>query len=92
MCLSVAAIAQKPYFQQEVNTLINVTLDDVNHTVSGNIEIQYINNSPDDLTEIYFLMFGNAFKDRKSAFAKQKEQVTLIFSLQEKKVVVIIVM
>jgi len=72
MCLSVAAIAQKPYFQQEVNTSINVTLDDVNHTVSGNIEIQYINNSPDDLTEIYFLMFGNAFKDRKSAFAKQK--------------------
>ncbi len=64
--------AQDNYFQQEVNTRIEVTLDDIEHTLTGNIEIEYINNSPDELHEIYMHLWANAYKNRTTAFAKQK--------------------
>ncbi len=37
------------YFQQEVNYTIAVTLDDVKHSIKGNVEFEYINNAPDTL-------------------------------------------
>jgi len=64
--------AQAKYFQQEVNTKIDVTLNDSIHTLNGNIEIEYINNSPDELSEIYIHLWANAYKNRKTAFSKQK--------------------
>lgn len=64
--------AQQDYFQQEVNYTIEVTLDDENHTLQGTIEMEYTNNSPDELNEIWLHLWANAFKSRKSAFAKQK--------------------
>lgn len=60
------------YFQQEVNNTIDVTLNDVLHTLSGNIEFEYINHSPDTLSEIWVHLWGNAFKNRQTAFCKQK--------------------
>ena len=62
----------KPYFQQEVNYKINVTLDDRAQTLTGNIEIEYVNHSPDALSEIWMHLWGNAFKNRRTAFARQK--------------------
>ena len=62
--LPVALTAQKPYFQQEVNYKIVVSLDDKTHTLTGNIEIEYINHSPDTLAEIWMHWWGNAFKNR----------------------------
>ncbi len=70
--LFVELSAQKPYFQQEVNTTINCALDDVKHLLNGDIEIEYTNNSPDALKEIYIHLWANAFKNRRTAFAKQK--------------------
>lgn len=64
--------APSAYFQQEVNYTINVKLDDQQHMLSGNIEFQYINHSPDTLREIWVHLWGNAFKDRHSAFCHQK--------------------
>ena len=64
--------AQSPYFQQEVNYDINVTLDDTNHELKGVANIEYINNSPDDLKEIYFHLWANAYKNINTAFAKQQ--------------------
>lgn len=61
-----------PYFQQEVNYKIAVTLDDTAHTVSGSIDIEYINNAPDALNEIWMHLWGNAFKNRETAFCRQK--------------------
>ncbi len=66
------SFAQSKYFQQEVNTKIDVILNDSSHTLNGTIEIEYINNSPDDLNEIYIHLWANAYKNRKTAFAKQK--------------------
>ncbi len=60
------------YFQQEVNYDIEVTLDDERHVLTGYIEIEYINNSSDALKEIYLHLWPNAYRTRKSAFAKQQ--------------------
>ena len=65
-------LPSKPYFQQEVNNVINVVLDDSLHTLTGEIEMEYINNSPDVLNEIYLHLWGNAYKDRTTAFAEQR--------------------
>ena len=67
-----AVQSQKEYFQQEVNYKIDVSLDDEKHELSGTIEMEYINNSPDALSEIYLHLWANAYKNRETAFAKQK--------------------
>ncbi|MEM9819444.1 MAG: M1 family metallopeptidase [Bacteroidota bacterium] len=72
LCLRGEMAGQSNYFQQEVNYTIDVTLDDVEQVLRGQLEIEYINHSPDDLQEIYFHLWGNAYKNRKTAFAKQQ--------------------
>ncbi|MEM9990205.1 MAG: M1 family metallopeptidase [Bacteroidota bacterium] len=64
--------AQKDYFQQETNYTIKATLDDEQHMLSGEIKIEYINNSPDELNELYFHLWPNAYANKETAFAKQK--------------------
>lgn len=64
--------AQTPYFQQKVDYNIDVKLDDEAHSLQGKAVINYTNNSPKALTEIYFHLWGNAYKSKNSAFAKQK--------------------
>jgi len=64
----------RPYFQQEVNYKIIATLDDQAHTLTGSVEFEYINHSPDVLPDIWVHLWGNAFKNRHTAFCKQKLQ------------------
>src|SRR5688572_979 len=59
------------YWQQEVNYKIEVSLDDTKHELTGSEEIEYINNSPDQLDFIYFHLWPNAYKNNKTALAKQ---------------------
>lgn len=67
-----SAFAQdKPYFQQEVNYKINVTLDDKGNELKGDESLEYINNSPNELTFIWFHIWPNAYKNNKTALAKQ---------------------
>ncbi len=80
--------AQQTYFQQEVNYKIHVTLNDVNHTLSGIEEIQYINNSSTSLSYIYFHLWPNAYKNNQTALAKQllqKNNGALYFSKEDEK-------
>ena len=63
---------QKNYFQQEVNYKIHCTLNDVNHTLSANIQIDYINRSQDTLTYIYMHLWPNGYKDRNTALCQQE--------------------
>jgi len=60
------------YFQQEVNYTISGSLDDSLHIFDGQITMEYINNSPDTLDFIFMHLWANAFKDRTSAFNRQK--------------------
>ncbi|MBK0401685.1 hypothetical protein I5M27_01730 [Adhaeribacter sp. BT258] len=59
------------YWQQEVNYKIAVSLNDDKHELSGTEEIEYVNHSPDQLTYIYFHLWPNAYKNTKTALAKQ---------------------
>ena len=68
-----AALAQPAaYFQQEVNFRIDVQLNDSLHSLSAFEEIEYLNNSPDTLTFIWFHIWPNAYSDHPTAFWKQK--------------------
>lgn len=71
-CLSNATIAQtKGNWQQEVNYTIQVTLDDQSHMLRGVEEFVYTNNSPHTLNLLYIHLWPNAYKNSKTALAKQ---------------------
>ncbi len=63
---------QDSYFQQEVNYKIAVELDDENHFLYGFEQVEYQNNSDQDLDFIYFHLWPNAYKHNQTAFAKQQ--------------------
>ncbi len=61
----------KPYFQQEVAYKIAVRLDDSLHRLYGEVELIYTNHSPDTLQYIYMHLWPNAYKNNRTALAKQ---------------------
>lgn len=65
------SIAQQNYWQQEVNYTINVRLDDKKHELHAFESFEYINHSPNTLDKIYIHVWPNAYKNGKSALAKQ---------------------
>jgi hypothetical protein len=50
------------YWQQSISYKMEIDMNTDNHQFSGKQEITYTNNSPDDLTEVYFHLFLNAFQ------------------------------
>ncbi len=70
--------SSQDYFQQEVNYKINVTLNDRTHELNGYESLEYINNSPDTLSFLYFHLWPNAYSNNKTALARQ------IFSINGK--------
>ncbi len=65
--------AQVPsdYFQQEVNYTMDVSLDDSLHLLTGTVDIEYTNNAPDALSEIYLHIWPNAYRNRQTALSQQ---------------------
>lgn len=63
--------AQEGYFQQRVDTRLQVTLDDTAQILNGFEELYYQNNSPDTLSYIYFHLWPNAYKNDRTAYVKQ---------------------
>jgi hypothetical protein len=59
-------------WQQRVNYTIEVELNTDNQTLSAFESLVYANNSPNALTEIYFHLWPNAYKNRTTAYAKQE--------------------
>lgn len=64
--------SQSEYWQQKVDTRINVLLNDSTHFLHGNIAISYQNNSPDRLDFIYMHLYPNAYRNVNTAFARQQ--------------------
>ncbi|MFT4525052.1 MAG: hypothetical protein ACI85F_001204 [Bacteroidia bacterium] len=60
------------YFQQQVDHEIHVTLDDHNHILRGYELVNYTNNSPDTLNELWFHLWPNAYSGPNSAMNRQK--------------------
>ncbi len=59
------------YWQQEVNYSIDVALNDEKHVLSGFIEMEYVNNSPDTLRYILIHLWPNAYKNEETALGQQ---------------------
>ena len=74
---SQAQITRQATWQQTVNYTIEVSLDDKNHILRGFETMEYINNSPNTLEEIYIHLWPNAYKNDQTSFAKQ--MITLPF-------------
>lgn len=76
------------YFQQKVDYTIHVELDDFRKEINAYLKIIYQNNSPDELKELYFHLWPNAYKDEKTALCKQKVAMgdeSLFFAPEEKR-------
>jgi len=75
LCLIIFGIFNKAssqeYFQQEVNFILRVTLDDQKNELNAFETIQYLNNSPDTLHFIYFHLWPNGYKNNNTELAKQ---------------------
>ena len=64
-------VSSQDYFQQEVNHTIQVTLNDVRHELNAHESVEYINNSPDTLSFLYFHLWPNAYSNNKTELARQ---------------------
>ncbi|MDD3861266.1 MAG: M1 family metallopeptidase, partial [Bacteroidales bacterium] len=76
------------YFQQEVNHIIDVRLDVDNKSLFGTIETEYINNSKDTISSIYYHLWPNAYKNNETKFAKGQlklRQTDFYYTLPEEK-------
>jgi len=86
--VSGAGLLAQDYWQQEVNSIIDVSLNDTEHTLDGFIKIQYINHSPDTLRFIWFHLWPNAYKNDQTAFSEQllgNGRTDFYFSPKERK-------
>ncbi len=63
--------AQEPYWQQQVNYRLQVSLDPSGNSLNAFAKIQYTNNSPDTLGYIWFHLWPNAYKNDQTAFSDQ---------------------
>ncbi len=66
-----AQSTSQPYWQQQVNYNIAVSLNDKDNTIDALEKIVYTNNSPDTLRFIWFHMWQNSYKNDKTAFSEQ---------------------
>ena len=53
---------QTAYYQQAAKYKMSINVDAAKFTYRGTQTIQYTNNSPDELTEVYFHLYWNAFR------------------------------
>lgn len=54
----------KDYYQQDVHYQLDVAINDSLDNVSGSYNLTYTNNSPDELKELYFHLYDNAFQPK----------------------------
>ena len=67
----ILSVNGQTYWQQQVNYLIDVTLNDKEKTLDAFEKIDYTNNSPDTLHYIWFHLWPNAYKNDQTAFSEQ---------------------
>ncbi len=57
------------YWQQDVHYKINANIDDTKDEITGEETLEYFNNSPDELSTVYFHLYQNAFQPGSYAHA-----------------------
>ena len=87
-CIQQDYYLQENYFQQEVNTTIDVSLNDKKHELSAFETIEYFNHSNAGLDSILFHLWPNAYKNINTALAKhdlENGEVDFRFSASNEK-------
>ncbi len=82
-----AQIKNQANWQQNVDYKIQVSLNDETHFLDAFLTLKYTNNSPDVLSEIWFHLWPNGYKNTTTAFALQQLNVannTSFFYSKEK--------
>lgn len=64
-------VEKQASWQQKTRMNIEALLDPENKELKAHVVLQYENNSPDTLNYIVFNVWGNAFRDQNTAYAKQ---------------------
>src|SRR5690349_14268304 len=62
------------YWQNRADYVINCTLDTIKHSISGNVDITYTNNSPDNLKFLWLQLDQNIYRKDSRASATTTEQ------------------
>ncbi|MEO7445274.1 MAG: M1 family metallopeptidase [Ferruginibacter sp.] len=65
------SFAQANYWQQQADYKIEVSLHDEDHSLDGDLQATYANNSPDTLHFLWVHLWPNAYKNDKTAFSDQ---------------------
>lgn len=63
----------KAYWQQDVHYKINAAIDETKHFISGDETLEYWNNSPDTLREVFFHLYQEAFVSNSYLHALEKK-------------------
>jgi len=69
--LLIGTLRAQSGWQQEVDYLIQVSLDDSSNSLQGHITMYYTNNSPNTLPYIYMHLMPNAYLGKKTALNNQ---------------------
>jgi hypothetical protein len=88
LCFCASSFSQQTYWQQHVNYIIEVSLNDEDNTLTGFEKMEYINNSPDTLRDIFIHLWPNAYKNDRTAFSEQllkNDRTDFYFSPEEKR-------
>ncbi len=80
LLLTSTGYAEDHYWQQEVNYVMQVTLQSDLRTITGQTQIEYINNSPDTLRELYIKAFPNSVQRGSYADLKARTQNNYSFA------------
>ena len=59
---SIAGVCQPDRWQQAGNYMMNIDFDVNTHQFSGTQTLEYTNNSPDELEEVFYHLYFNAFQ------------------------------
>lgn len=64
---------QDCYWQQRVKYIMDVDVDAATNIMKGTQQIQYFNNSPDDLNKVFFHLYWNAFQPGSGMDVRSRE-------------------
>ncbi|MBS1547504.1 MAG: M1 family metallopeptidase [Bacteroidetes bacterium] len=73
LLLITGTVSAQPYFQQQVDYVIDVRLDDRANLLHGAETFTYHNNSPTALDTLWIHLWPNAYRDRNTALCRQKD-------------------
>lgn len=69
--VATADAAAQTYWQQQVDHVIEVSLDDTRHMLHGSCSFAYTNHSPATLDTLWVHLWPNAYRDRSTALCSQ---------------------